>query len=62
MNEITPEKLMNFYHVDAFVELACPRIAVDDYAKYEKPILTYREALVILEEKSIEELIEKGFV
>ena len=34
MNELTPDKLMNFYNVEAFVELACPRIAIDDFAKY----------------------------
>lgn len=62
MSEMTPEKIMNFYNVDAFVELACPRIAIDDYSKYEKPILTFREALVGIGEKSWEELVEKGFL
>jgi 2-(3-amino-3-carboxypropyl)histidine synthase len=62
MSEITPEKIMNFYNVDAFVELACPRIAIDDYSRYEKPLLTFREALVAIGEKSWEELVEKGFL
>jgi len=56
MNEISPEKIMNFYNIDGFVELACPRIAIDDYARYEKPILTFREALVAIGEKTWEEL------
>ena len=60
MNEVTPDKIMNFYYVDAFIELACPRIAVDDFAKYPKPILTLREAKVALGETSWEELLEKG--
>jgi 2-(3-amino-3-carboxypropyl)histidine synthase len=60
MNEITPDKLMNFYSIDAFVELACPRIALDDYLRYEKPILTFREALVGLGKMSWEDFIEKG--
>ena len=34
MSEFTPDKIMNFYYVDAFVELACPRIALDDFYKY----------------------------
>jgi 2-(3-amino-3-carboxypropyl)histidine synthase len=62
MSEMTPEKIMNFYNVDAFVELACPRIAIDDYSRYPKPILTFREALVAIGEKSWEELVEKGFL
>lgn len=62
MSEMTPEKIMNFYNIDAFVELACPRIAVDDYSKYEKPILTYREALVALGEKTWEDLLEEGIL
>ncbi len=62
MSEITPDKIMNFYYIDAFIELACPRIAVDDYAKYEKPILTFREALVALNKMSWEDFLEKGVV
>ena len=62
MSELTPDKLMNFYSIDAFVELACPRIALDDFAKYPKPILTMREALVALGEKSWEEILEQGIV
>ena len=62
MDEVTPEKIMNFYSVDAFVELACPRIATDDFAKYSKPILTYREALVAVGELSWEDILEKGIL
>lgn len=62
MNELTPDKLMNFYYVDCFVELACPRIAVDDFYKYEKPIVTFREALVGLGEMSWETILEKGLL
>ncbi len=62
MDEISPEKVMNFYNVDAFVELACPRVAIDDYPRYGKAMLTYREALVALGEKSWEELIKKGIL
>ena len=62
MNEISNEKLMNFYNLDGFVELACPRIATDDYSRYEKPVLTSREALVVLGKLTWEDLLEKGFV
>jgi len=60
MSEITPDKLMNFYSIDAFIELACPRIAIDDFAKYSKPILTLKEALVALGEKSWDDILENG--
>ncbi|MEK6842178.1 MAG: diphthamide biosynthesis enzyme Dph2, partial [Nanoarchaeota archaeon] len=62
MSEITPEKIMNFYHIDAFVELACPRIGIDDFAKYPKPILTFKEALVALGIKSWEDFLRNGAI
>jgi len=35
INEFSPDKLVNFYNIDGFVELACPRIATDDFARYK---------------------------
>ncbi|MEX0932989.1 MAG: diphthamide biosynthesis enzyme Dph2 [Candidatus Pacearchaeota archaeon] len=62
MSEMTPDKIMNFYNIDAFIELACPRIAIDDFAKYHKPILTFKETLVALGIKSWDEILEIGIV
>ena len=62
MSEMTPDKLMNFYYVDAFVVLACPRIPIDDFAKYEKPIITFKEALIGLGERTWEQALERGIV
>lgn len=62
MSELTPDKIMNFYNIDAFIELACPRIAIDDFAKYHKPILTFKEALVGLGIRSWNEILETGIV
>ncbi len=62
MDELTPDKIMNFYNIDAFVELACPRIAIDDFANYPKPILTMREALVAVGELSWDDILNKGFI
>jgi len=62
MNEFTPDKLLNFYNIDGFVELACPRIAIDDFFKYNKPIITFKEALVALGEKSWDEAIKEGLI
>ena len=47
MNELSPQSLMS-YRVDAFVSTACPRLAMDDYSRYNKPILTPIEAEVSL--------------
>lgn len=62
MNEITPDKLMNFYNVEAFVELGCPRIALDDYSKYPKTLVTFREALVAIGEKSFDDALKEGLI
>jgi len=62
MDEMTPEKIMNFYDLEGFIELACPRIATDDYGKYEKPILTFREALVLIKKLSWEDILREGFI
>ncbi len=62
INEFSPDKLVNFYNVDGFVELACPRIATDDFARYRKPIITFKEALVAIGEKSWDDLIKEGLL
>jgi len=62
MDELTPDKIMNFYNIDAFIELACPRIAIDDFANYPKPILTFKEALVSVGELSWNDILNKGLL
>ncbi|MDP7116079.1 MAG: diphthamide biosynthesis enzyme Dph2 [Candidatus Woesearchaeota archaeon] len=62
MREMTPDKIYNFYNVEGFIELACPRIAVDDYGKYKKPIITFKEAMVVIGKKKWSDLLEEGFV
>ena len=47
MDVVSPD-LLQGYRVDAFVNTACPRIAIDDAAMYEKPVLTYPELEVAL--------------
>lgn len=47
-NEITPE---NLYGCDAYVICACPRIALDDAARFEHPVLTCTEVPLLFEEK-----------
>ena len=62
MNEITNDKLVNLYNVDVFVELACPRIAIEDVAKFEKPLLTAREFAVVIGDSTWEDLLNRGFL
>lgn len=47
MNELTPQNLMA-YTVDAFISTACPRLAMDDSLRYNKPILTPPETEIVL--------------
>src|SRR3989344_3713221 len=62
MNEITNDKLVNLYNIDAFIETACPRISTEDYARFSKPVINYREALVVIEDLTFEQLFEQGIV
>jgi 2-(3-amino-3-carboxypropyl)histidine synthase len=61
LREVTPEALMQFPTIDAFVSTACPRIALDDAERFSKPLLTPEEALVAVGELKWEELCKKGW-
>jgi 2-(3-amino-3-carboxypropyl)histidine synthase len=50
MEEITPMSLMS-YRVDAYVNTACPRVAMDDSAKYDRPMITLSELDIVLGDK-----------
>jgi len=51
MEEITPMSLMA-YRVDAYVNTACPRVAMDDSAKYDRPMLTIPELEIVLGDRT----------
>ncbi|MCH1422507.1 MAG: diphthamide biosynthesis enzyme Dph2 [Candidatus Poseidoniaceae archaeon] len=53
LEHVGPE-LIDFYPVDAFVNTACPRIAIDDAVRYQKPLITPFELEVALGEKKWE--------
>jgi 2-(3-amino-3-carboxypropyl)histidine synthase len=61
LTEITPNRLMQFPTIDAFVNTACPRVSLDDASKFIKPVLTIEETMVFLREKSWENLCQKGW-
>ena len=46
-NVISPD-IISHYPFDAFVSTACPRIAIDDYRMYRKPLLTPIEAEIAI--------------
>lgn len=54
---ISPSFIDRFPFVDVFVSTACPRIAIDDYNSYKKPILTPIELEVALQEKEWDEYV-----
>lgn len=60
VREIVPEVLMEFPTLEAYVNTACPRISIDDFSKFSKPILTVNEVLMVVGELSWEELCKKG--
>lgn len=62
MSEITNDKLINLKDIGAFVELACPRIAIDAASMFDKPLLTAREFSVLCGDITWEDLLEKGFL
>jgi len=61
IREVTPEALTQFPSLEAFVNTACPRIALDDASRFRRPVLTIRETLVIVGELTWEELLRKGW-
>ncbi|MCW4028118.1 MAG: diphthamide biosynthesis enzyme Dph2 [Candidatus Bathyarchaeota archaeon] len=58
--ELTPEVLLEFPSVDAYVNTACPRISLDAPGKFQKPVLTVNEFRVVLGELSWENLLKGG--
>jgi 2-(3-amino-3-carboxypropyl)histidine synthase len=46
-NEFSPVSLQGF-DLDCYVSTACPRIAIDDYLQYKKPIITPLELEIAL--------------
>ncbi|HMK95378.1 MAG TPA: diphthamide biosynthesis enzyme Dph2 [Candidatus Limnocylindrales bacterium] len=58
--EITPEELLAFPSIDAYVNTACPRIGLDASGKFSKPVLTINEFMVAIGESSWENVLKKG--
>src|SRR5260370_9239539 len=61
-DEIIPAKLLDFTDIEAFVDTACPRLALDDPERFSKPIVSRDEIMVVLEAWTWEQLLEQGLV
>ncbi|MDR0371976.1 MAG: diphthamide biosynthesis enzyme Dph2 [Nitrososphaerota archaeon] len=58
--EINPDTLMEFPAIDAYINTACPRISLDTPNKFQKPILTVNEFMVLCGEISWTDMLKKG--
>ena len=47
MDYISEEKLLGL-EVDALINTACPRLSIDDFISYKKPLLNYNEVKYVL--------------
>ena len=62
LREITEANLMQFPDIDAFVNTACPRIALDESSGFKRPVLTVAEVSVALGKTEWEDLLKKGLL
>ncbi|CAH1991158.1 unnamed protein product [Acanthoscelides obtectus] len=53
LSEIFPDKLELFKGVDAFVQVACPRLSIDWGKSFSKPLLTPYETAVLLNKQTL---------
>ncbi|MDR2699606.1 MAG: diphthamide biosynthesis enzyme Dph2 [Nitrososphaerota archaeon] len=60
IREITPDCLLDFPTIEAYVNTACPRISLDAPGKFAKPILTVNEFMVASGEVSWQSMLKKG--
>jgi 2-(3-amino-3-carboxypropyl)histidine synthase len=49
IDNISPNLLLPYMDLDAFVITACPRVAIDDANMYKKPLLTPKELEIVLD-------------
>jgi len=46
LTDITNERLRNLKNIDAFIQVACPRISTDN--KFDKPVLSTPQAIALM--------------
>ncbi|HLN44170.1 MAG TPA: diphthamide biosynthesis enzyme Dph2 [Candidatus Sulfotelmatobacter sp.] len=62
VKEVTPEVLLEFPMIEAYVNTACPRISLEAPSKFSKPVLTIPEFRVVSGETTWKNLIRKGLL
>jgi len=62
LREITPTSLDHFSVFEAYINTACPRISLDEPSIFSRPVLTLREAYVMLGKIRWEDLLEEGII
>lgn len=50
LSEVSPPKLQRMGQIDAWIQIACPRLSIDWGEGFSKPTLTPYEALIALDE------------
>ncbi|XP_069701555.1 2-(3-amino-3-carboxypropyl)histidine synthase subunit 1 [Periplaneta americana] len=50
LSEIFPDKLRLFSDIDAWIQIACPRLSIDWGKAFDKPLLTPYEGAIVLKE------------
>jgi 2-(3-amino-3-carboxypropyl)histidine synthase len=60
IKEVTPEALVEFPTIEAYVNTACPRLSVEDARRFKVPVLSRNEALAVIGEMSWEQLCREG--
>lgn len=61
LTEINEDRIQVFTHIDAFVQVACPRIGIDNH--FTKPVLSVPQAralIKILNKEPVEEIFRKS--
>src|SRR2546428_7172 len=61
-DEVVPDKLLDFTDIEAFVDTACPRLALGDPERFSKPIVSRDEIMVVMGAWTWEQLLERGLV
>ena len=54
VDNVSPDVLLPYLELEAFVVSACPRIAIDDSQMYKKPLITPQELEIVLNKREWE--------
>lgn len=55
LDNVSPDLLIPYMDLDAFVVTACPRVAIDDANMYKKPLLAPKELEIVLNKRKWED-------